>query len=251
MENKNVGDYEQLIEELNNKYFERVCDVFDTAKSDLINKLKEMLGSEYAELDKEIKQLKADALKLREDFDAEPYTIELKEKLENAKAEFVEAKDDIERAEKKQILNDVLNEIAKRNLEVFSKMSDLRKQIDAKCAVAMDLVKSKEGDFATMEKQVIETAKKNTLALAVSYKSEVSALSYAFDVKNFSDEMPFLKSFDPNMKLMDFNKDAFMNAFLNKNQTCGTCTGNCKACQGVEPENKNHFSSQIKDEFKN
>ncbi len=250
MERNNVNDYEQLLAELNNKYFEKVCDIFDTAKSELVNKLKETLGEEYAVLDKEIKLLKQSALDLRAQFDNEPFMVDLKEKLETAKSEFVEAKDDETRSIKKAELNAVLSEIAKKNLEVFSKMAELRKQIDAKCSVATDLIKEKEKDFTLMEKQVIGNARKRTLELAVSYKSEVSALSYAFDVKNYSDEMPFLKSFDPNMKLMDFNKEAFMNAFLNKNQTCGSCAGNCKACQGID-ESKNHFTSESKGEFKN
>ncbi len=250
MERNNVNDYEQLLAELNNKYFEKVCDIFDTAKSELVNKLKETLGEEYAVLDKEIKLLKQSALDLRTQFDNEPFMVDLKEKLETAKSEFVEAKDDETRSIKKAELNAVLSEIAKKNLEVFSKMAELRKQIDAKCSVATDLIKEKEKDFTLMEKQVIENARKRTLELAVSYKSEVSALSYAFDVKNYSDEMPFLKSFDPNMKLMDFNKEAFMNAFLNKNQTCGSCAGDCQACQGIA-ENKNHFTSESKGEFKN
>ncbi len=250
MEPNNVNDYEQLLNELNNKYFEKVCDIFDTAKTDLVNKLKEMLGEEYAELDREIKELKKRAMDLRAEFDGKPEMVALKEKLETVKVEFVEAKDDETRALKKDELNAVLSEIAKKNLEVFTEMAEIRKQIDAKCSLAMDLVKAKEKDFTATEKQVIENARKKTLELAVSYKSEVSALSYAFDVKNYSSEMPFLKSFDPNMKLMDFNKDAFMDAFLNRNQSCGSCSGNCKACQGGNEE-KNHFTSEINDEYKN
>lgn len=249
-----ISDYEQLLSELNTKYFGQVCDIFDDAKTQLVAKLKEVLGSDYIELNEQIKALKDSSLQLRTAFDNEPYTVELKEKLENAKIEFVEAPDEQTRLEKKQALNSVLSEIADRNLKIFSQMGEIRKQIDEKCLLAAEIVKSKEEQFKKLEKDIIAEAKKRTLELAVSYKSEVSALSFAFDVKDYCTEMPFLSTFDPNMKLMDFDKNAFVAAFADRKDNCGAgCSHNCKSCHQAlaTGEDKNYFTSVQNDEFKN
>lgn len=252
--NVQKSDYEQLLSELNAKYFEKVCDIFDTAKNELMLKLKDLLGEDYTALNDEIKALKSKASKIRESFDNEPYTAELREKLEVAKLEFVEAKTEEGRIEKKQVLNSVLSEVAGRNLKIFSEMADIRKQIDVKCVAAMNIVKQKESDFKSLEKEVIDTARKKTQELAVSYGSEVSALSFAFDVKEYSEKMPFLASFDPNMRLIDFDKNTFLEAFRQKEQNCGPkCTGDCLSCHGgiKTDSSKNYFKSETKDEFKN
>lgn len=252
--NVQKSDYEQLLSELNAKYFEKVCDIFDTAKNELMLKLKDLLGEDYTALNDEIKALKSKASKIRESFDNEPYTAELREKLEVAKLEFVEAKTEEDRIEKKQVLNSVLSEVAGRNLKIFSEMADIRKQIDVKCVAAMNIVKQKESDFKSLEKEVIDTARKKTQELAVSYGSEVSALSFAFDVKDYSEKMPFLASFDPNMRLIDFDKNTFLEAFRQKEQNCGPkCTGDCLSCHGgiKTDSSKNYFKSETKDEFKN
>ncbi len=250
-----TSDYEQLLSELNAKYFEKVCDIFDTTKNELMLKLKDLLGEDYNALSDEINALKSKAAEIRQSFDNEPYTAELREKLETSKLEFVEAKTEEERLLKKQTLNSVLSEIAGRNLKIFSEMADIRKQIDVKCVAAMDIVKQKEADFKSLEKDVIDTARKKTAELAVSYGSEVSALSFAFDVKEYSEKMPFLASFDPNMRLIDFDKNAFLEAFNNKGQNCGPkCSGNCLSCHGGnenDSPDKNYFKSETKDEFKN
>lgn len=248
-----TSDYEQLLSELNSKYFEKVCGIFDDAKNELMLKLKDLLGDDYSGLNQEISALKTRASEIRTSFDNEPYTVELREKLESAKMEFVEAKTDEERSLKKQALNSVLSEIAARNLKIFTQMADLRKQIDQKCVAAMDIVKQKESDFKCLEKSVIETARKKIAELSVSYGSEVSALSFAFDVKEYSEKMPFLASFDPNMRLIDFNKNAFLDAFNNKGQNCGpNCTGNCLSCHSAgDTASKNYFKSETKDNFKN
>lgn len=252
--NVQKSDYEQLLSELNAKYFEKVCDIFDTAKNELMLKLKDLLGEDYTALNDEIKALKSKASKIRESFDNEPYTAELREKLEVAKLEFVEAKTEEDRIDKKQVLNSVLSEVAGRNLKIFSEMADIRKQIDVKCVAAMNIVKQKESDFKSLEKEVIDTARKKTQELAVSYGSEVSALSFAFDVKDYSEKMPFLASFDPNMRLIDFDKNTFLEAFRQKEQNCGPkCTGDCLSCHGgiKTDSSKNYFKSETKDEFKN
>lgn len=252
--NVQKSDYEQLLSELNAKYFEKVCDIFDTAKNELMLKLKDLLGEDYTALNDEIKALKSKASKIRESFDNEPYTAELREKLEVAKLEFVEAKTEEGRIEKKQVLNSVLSEVAGRNLKIFSEMADIRKQIDVKCVAAMNIVKQKESDFKSLEKEIIDTARKKTQELAVSYGSEVSALSFAFDVKEYSEKMSFLASFDPNMRLIDFDKNTFLEAFRQKEQNCGPkCTGDCLSCHGgiKTDSSKNYFKSETKDEFKN
>lgn len=251
-ENKDCGlsDYEQLLSELNRKYFEKVCDVFDEAKTELLDEMKDLLGEPYAKLNEEVEALKKEALTIRRSFDAEEETVELKERLEIAKAEFVEAESDEARVEKKGVLNAVLSEIANRNLKVFSKMAEIRKQIDEKCIALTDVIKSKEADYKALEKTVVSKARNKTLELSVSYGSEVSALSFAFDVKDFPSDMPFLKVFDPNMRLMDFNKKAFMDSFTGKKRDCGPkCSGDCRSCHGEE--RKNYFTSETKDDFKN
>ena len=248
------SDYELLLEELNSKYFEKVCDIFDDAKNTLLAKLKDLLGEEYCQLVDEIKTIKDKAISVRENFDNQPYTAQLKEKLEVAKLEFVEANDQ-DRAEKKQALNAVLSEIAQRNIEVFSQMATFRKVIDDKTNLAMAIIKEREPQLKNFEKEVIENARNKTFELSVSYQSEVSALSYAFNVTEFSKEMPFLKSFDPNMRLIDFNKKAFMDAFNSKKQNCGPkCSGNCLSCHVCEKNDsldKNYYKSENNDEFKN
>lgn len=254
MKNNNglISDYEQLLSELNAKYFEKVCDIFDTAKSELLKNVKEILGEEYDKIEKEVASLKSLALEKRKTFDEEPYMVELKEKLETAKIEFVEAKDDAVRTEKKKVLNDVLSEIASRNLKVFAEMAEIRKQMDAKRVLLADIVKSKESEYKALEKEIVSKARAKTVELTVSYESEASALAYAFDVKTYSKTMPFLSFFDPNMKLMDFDKKAFMDAFNGKTQACGTgCSGKCSSCTSASLEQKNYFKSEAKDEFKN
>lgn len=248
-----MNDYEQLLSELNTKYFGRVCDIFDDAKNQLVEKLKQVLGEDYIRLNQEIKSLKDSAVNLRTTFDNEPYSLELKNKLETAKIEFVEAVDEQTRLEKKQTLNAVLSEIAGRNLKIFSEMAEIKKQIEKKCLLAADIVKNKEAEFKTLEKEVIASAKNRTLELAVSYKSEVSALSYAFDVTDYCVEMPFLSAFDPNMKLMDFDKNAFIAAFSERKDNCGKdCTRNCQSCsKGLSAGEKNYFTSMQNDDFKN
>lgn len=247
-------DYSQLLDELNSKYFEKVCDIFDTAKNQLLSELKNILGKDYEDLALEVTSLKKQAANIRESADNEPNMLELKEKLERAKIEFVEAKDETIRVEKKKVLNAVLSEIASRNLKIFAEMAEIRKQIEVKRNAMSDIVKEKESEYKTLEKKIITTARQQTVELTVSYESEVSALSYAFDVKNYSNEMPFLSVFDPNIKLMDFNKKAFMDAFNKKGQTCGSgCTGNCSSCAStvVKQKEKNYFSSETDTKFKN
>lgn len=254
MKNNNglISDYEQLLSELNAKYFEKVCDIFDSSKTELLKNVKEILGEEYDKIEKEIASLKSLALEKRKTFDEEPYMIDLKEKLETAKIEFVEAKDDAVRTEKKKVLNNVLSEIASRNLKVFAEMAEIRKQMDAKRVVLADIVKSKESEYKTLEKEIVSKARAKTVELTVSYESETCALAYAFDVKTYSKTMPFLSFFDPNMKLMDFDKQAFMDAFNGKSQACGMgCSGKCSSCTPASLEQKNYFNSESKDEFKN
>ncbi len=247
-------DYGQLIDELNAKYFEKVCDIFDTAKNQLLSELKNILGKDYEDLASEVTSLKKQAANIRESADNEPRMLELKEKLETAKIEFVEAKDEAVRIEKKKVLNDVLSEIASRNLKIFAEMAEIRKQIEIKRGAMSNIVKDKEPEYKTLEKKIISTARQQTVELTVSYESEVSALSYAFDVKNYSKEMPFLSVFDPNIKLMDFDKKAFIDAFDSKGQSCGSgCTGNCLSCASTlaKPKEKNYFSSEADGKFKN
>lgn len=251
------SDYDLLVDELNNKYFEKVCDIFEAAKTRLKESVKSILGGRYDALYNEIKNLRTRAESLRTDFDNEPYTAELKQKLETAKNDFVSAKDENEKAEKKAVLNSVLSEIAARNLKVFVEMSELKKQINAKCDEARALLKENEALYKTAEAEVIADAKKSALELAVSYKSEIEAVSAAFDVKDYSSDIPFMSWFNPDMRLIDFDKNGFLDAFYSKAKTCKTeCNGDCKGCavlQSESGEDKNFFTSaaQSDDKLKN
>lgn len=244
-------DYQELVKELERKYLEKVCDVFSEAKSNLLSALNDLLGDEYKTLNDEIRKLKSEALNLRKNFEEKAETIALKEKLEAAKEDFVTAATEEVRAEKKTILNSVLSEIAQRNLQIFSSTAAIRRKIDEKCISAAELLKSKESEYKTLETKIVDAARKKTLELAVSYKSEISALSFAFDQPYNEEKVPFLSAFDLNMRLMDFDKEKFMAAYLKNNENCPTtCSGNCLSC-GLKDKEKNHYTSPQKDDYNN
>lgn len=252
MENNKVdSDYQLLLNEINSKYFEKVCDIFEDAKKQMLSQVDSLLGEEYTNLNEQIKELKERAYKIRQDFNDDAYFLELKEKLEIAKEEFVTA-DDESREQKKQALNQILAEVASRNLGILSSITEIGKQIEEKRNQAIDLVKQKESSIKKCEEEIVGKARQKTIELACSYKSESCALAYAFSVDKYPETMPFLAVFDPNMKLKDFNKEAFMAAYNNKNQECGKCSGDCLSCHsnGAESSaNKNYFKSDLKDEF--
>lgn len=244
-------DYQELVKELERKYLEKVCDVFSEAKSNLLSALNDLLGDRYKTLNDEIQKLKSDALNLRKNFDEKDETVALKEKLEAAKEDFVTATNEEDRAAKKVILNSVLSEIAQRNLNIFSSTAAIRRKIDEKCIEAADLLKSKEGEYKALETKIVDAARKKTLELAVSYKSEISALSFAFDQPYNEEKVPFLTAFDLNMRLMDFDKEKFMSAYLKNAENCPTaCSGNCLSC-GLKDKEKNYYTSPQKDDYNN
>lgn len=247
-------DYEEIVSDLNNKYFLKTCDIFDEARRELLSKFEAILGDEYILLNNEIKSLKAEMLARRQKFDSENESLALKDKLAQAKESLDMANSDEEKTRAKSQINEVLALITKRNLANFASLGQLKKQIDDKCLKALEIVNSKEAEFKDVETKIVNEAKNKSLELAVSYKGELDALSKIFDVTNEDNSLPFLKPFDPNMRLIDFDKESFIAKQHAGSYGCGdSCGGDCSACAAkfeLKKAEKNFYKSEADKKFK-
>ncbi len=224
--------YNELVEELNERYLVLFSDIFDEAKRMLVEKSESVLGEEYRDIKKQIEDKRQEITSIRETFSASKELSDLKDKLALIKERLIEA--DMEnKPQIKEEMNVVLNEITKKNLDNFSLMSAKRKEIDELIKKFNQIIESRKADIDNIEKEVVANAKIKTANLAVAYKTEIDALSKVFNIVDYSSELPFIKSINLNARLVDFDKDIFLDAYHKKNSTCSavhSCSGNCHTC---------------------
>ncbi len=247
-------DFEQMRAELNDKYFQYACDIFAAAKDTLLNEIKEMLGEEYTVINENIQKTKKAIEEKRAEFNDDEQTIIAKGRLTVAKEKLVMATSDNERELAKKEMNEALTDIAKRNLAHFNQLSVLKKEMDDNCVKAINLVKARENEFKDKEEKVIKEARQKTTELAVGYKSEISALVKIFEIDDCDEnDLPFLTPFDMNMRLVDFDKNSFMDAFYSRDKNAGKCfgcSGDCSSCRdGEVSAEKKFFKSTSSDTF--
>lgn len=224
--------YNELVEELNEKYLVSFSDIFDEAKHMLVDKAEAVLGEEYKALKRQIEDKRQEITSIRETFSSSKELNDLKDKLALIKERLIEA--DMEDKPKiKEEMSVVLNEITKKNLDNFSLMSAKRREIDDLIKNFNQIIESKKGDIDNIEQEVVADAKIKTANLAVAYKTEIDALSKVFNVVDYSSELPFIKSINLNARLVDFDKNIFLDAYRKKNSACSavhSCSGNCRTC---------------------
>ena len=226
------SQYNELVEELNEKYLVSFSDIFDNAKHTLVEKSEEVLGEDYILIKKQIEDKRNEITSIRETFSSSKELNDLKDKLALIKEKLIEA-DIQDKPSIKEEMSIVLNEITKKNLENFSLMSAKRREIDELIKNFNDIIERKKDDIAEIEKQVIAEAKLKTAQIAVGYKTEIDALSKVFNVLEYSCELPFIKSINLNARLVDFDKNIFLDAYHKKSSPCSTghsCSGNCYSC---------------------
>ncbi len=234
--------YNELVEELNEKYLVSFSDIFDDAKHMLVKKAEDVLGEEYKAIKKQIEDKRQEITSIRETFSASKELNDLKDKLALIKERLIEADMENKPAIKEE-MSVVLNEITKKNLDNFSLMSAKRKEIDELIKNFNQIIENKKGDIDGIEQEVVADAKIKTANLAVAYKTEIDALSKVFNIDNYSSELPFIKSINLNARLVDFDKNIFLDAYHKKNSACSavhSCSGNCHTCH----EHSNGFDSK-------
>lgn len=224
--------YNELVEELNEKYLISFSELFDNAKKMLVNSAEKILGEEYKAIRDQIEEKRREITAIRENFSASIELNDLKDKLALIKERLIEA-DISEKPAIKEEMSATLNEITKKNLENFSLMSAKRKEIDGLINKFNEIIDSKKGELESIEKSVITDAKLKTAQLAVGYKTEIDALSKVFNITDYSAELPFIKSINLNARLIDFDKNIFLDSYHKKSSPCSSgraCNGNCHAC---------------------
>lgn len=249
-------EFLQLKKELDDRYLSDFCDVIESAKNSLIEKTTAILGGEYSHLNDEAIFKRNEINSLRDKLNESDEMIKLKDELINLKEILIECKDIEEKAIIREKIGNVLKLITKKNLDNFSLMSKMKKELDKILLQLTDIANSKSDEIKSIEKIVFSESKKVVSNLAFSYRDEMDALAATFGIKDYSRELPFLKMINLDMRLKDFNKDTFISAYKGMiehkhshaqshcTHDCASCHSACLDSQLSEPTKENFFASQ-------
>lgn len=252
-------DFESLIGDLNDIYYAKTCDVFAQAKSALTKSTEELLGEEYRALCDELKSIKDTVANMQGDFQADEDLLKHKAHLEALKFKIAHAETEQEKLLHKAEMSKVLSDIAQITRNNFGLVSSYKKKIDSLIERITNLYNDKKATIKANEEKIIADARSEIAQLVLQYKSQVSTLCSVYKIKDHPNDVPFLKSFDLNTRLIDFEKTS-IGVKAARDPPCKGCdnTENCQNCQKPQPniedakeKTKNYFNCTASDDTKN
>ncbi|HBK02280.1 MAG TPA: hypothetical protein DDY77_04540 [Clostridiales bacterium] len=228
-------EYSQLKKQLDERYLSDFCDIFEKAKSSLKEKAAVILGDDYARLNNEAIAKRDEITFLRDKLSESEEMVKLKDELMTLKESLIECADEQKRTEIREKTGEVLKAITKKNLDNFSLMSQKKKELDEIVAKLTAIANSKKDELKAVEKLVFGESKNSLASLSFAYRDEIDALAAAFGVTDYDGELPFLKMINLDMRLTDFNKQAFIAAYKEKiehkhGHTHSHCPHDCSSC---------------------
>lgn len=239
-------EYSQLKNELDERYLSEFCDIFERAKSTLKEKAAVILGDEYSRLNDEAILKRNEITSLRDKLSESEEMVNLKDELTTLKEALIECADEQKRAEIREKMGEVLKEITKKNLDNFSLMSKKKKELDEIVSKLAAIADSKKDELKAVEKLVFGESKNSLASLTFAYRDEIDALAAAFGITEYDGELPFLKMINLDMRLTDFNKDAFIAAYKDKiehkhEHSHSHCSHDCSSCHSACGEKAEKF----------
>ena len=239
-------EYSQLKNELDERYLSEFCDIFERAKSTLKEKAAVILGDEYSRLNDEAILKRNEITSLRDKLNESEEMVDLKDELTTLKEALIECADEQKRAEIREKMGEVLKEITKKNLDNFSLMSQMKKELDEIVSKLAAIADSKKDELKAVEKLVFGESKNSLASLTFAYRDEIDALAAAFGITEYDGELPFLKMINLDMRLTDFNKDAFIAAYKDKiehkhEHNHSHCSHDCSSCHSACGEKAEKF----------
>ena len=246
-----LSEYKQLSEDLEEKYLGLFCDVFADAKAELLSRTEDMLGEEYKAIKSQAEYARKDLLSLADGMKDDKEINALKDRLTELKEQLIKAPDQ-EKEQLKATMKEVLAEITRLNLQNFTTLSKKRREIDALNDKIKSILDSKKDSVKDVEKEVLVGAREKLKQLVFAYATEAEALAKAFGVTDYKKEPYFLSIVNPDLRLIDFDKNAMMDAVRNRkthghehrhdhrdeisggcDQACDRCGENCKESKSV------------------
>lgn len=239
-------EYSQLKNELDERYLSEFCDIFERAKSTLKEKAAVILGDEYSRLNDEAILKRNEITSLRDKLSESEEMVNLKDELTTLKEALIECADEQKRAEIREKMGEVLKEITKKNLDNFSLMSQKKKELDEIVSKLAAIADTKKDELKAVEKLVFGESKNSLASLTFAYRDEIDALAAAFGITEYDGELPFLKMINLDMRLTDFNKDAFIAAYKDKiehkhEHSHSHCSHDCFSCHSACGEKAEKF----------
>lgn len=252
-----LSEYKQLSSDLDEKYLGTFCDVFADAKTELLSRTEDMLGDEYKALKSQADYARKDLAELANAMKDSDEINKLKDKLTELKEQLIKAPEQ-EKEALKASMKDVLSEITRLNLENFATLSKKRREIDALNDKIKAILESKKDSIKDVEKEVLDGSRDKLKQLVFAYGTEAEALAKAFGVTDYKKEPYFLSIINPDLRLIDFDKQAMMDAVRNRrmhghdhhhdhhdekpascsftggcDHNCSDCAENCDECESV------------------
>lgn len=241
-----LKEYSQLKNELDERYLSEFCDIFERAKSALKEKAAVILGDEYSRLNDEAILKRNEITSLRDKLSESEEMVKLKDELTTLKEALIECDNEEKRAEIREKMGEVLKEITKKNLDNFSLMSQKKKELDEIVSKLAAIADSKKDELKAVEKSVFGESKNSLASLTFAYRDEIDALAAAFGITEYDGELPFLKMINLDMRLTDFNKEAFIAAYKDKiehkhEHNHSHCSHDCSSCRSACGEKDEKF----------
>ena len=251
-------DFEELVKDLNNIYYSKTCDIFAEAKSALTKSTEDLLGEEYRTLCDELKTIKDNVTNIQGELNSDQALLKNKAHVEALKFKIAHAETEKEKLLYKAEMSKVLGDIAQITRNNFTVVSSYKKKIDALIERITQIYNQKKQIIKENEAKIINNARTKVAGLILQYRSQVSTLCDVYKIKNYPNDLPFLKSFDLNTRLVDFEKKS-VGVKAARDPPCSGCdnTANCQACQklttnsGDEQKQKNFFNCTASDDTKN
>ena len=235
-----LTDYEQLKQELDEKYLGMFCDIFAEAKSELLSKTEDILGDEYKALKQQSEDAREELKKLAEGMGETAELVALKDKLTDLKEKLIHAPTEDEKNAIKAEMKQVLSEITRINLANFSALSLKKKAVDEINAKIRVVVEDKKDDVKEVETEILTAAREKMKGLVFSYATEAEALAKAFGLTDYKKEPYFLSLINPEARLIDFDKQAMLDAVHGRHSHHGhdhgrheapaDCDHDCSCC---------------------
>ena len=251
-----LSEYKQLKEDLEEKYLGLFCDVFAEAKDELLSRTEDMLGEEYKAIKSQAEYARKDLLSLADEMKENQEINALKDRLTELKEQLIKAPDQ-EKEQLKATMKEVLAEITRLNLQNFATLSKKRREIDALNNQIKSILDSKKDSIKDVEKEVLVGARDKLKQLVFAYGTEAEALAKAFGVTDYKKEPYFLSIVNPDLRLIDFDKNAMMDAVRNRkmhghehhhhdhhDEISGGCDHNCSACSENCDENNSVYNTK-------
>ena len=268
-----LRQYEEMKDELDEKYLVEFCRIFEEAKGQLISKTEQSLGEEYAQKKREIEDEKKNIAELAKTLSDSPELNELKDKLAQLKSELIVAITDEQRTQVKDAMKEVLKEVTDINLANFKTLAEKKKGLDELTEQLKAIIASGKADIKSIENEVLTSARQKIKRMIFAYGAEAETLAKTFDVKEFSREPYFLTILNPDMKVVDFDKEKVIAAVhesrdhrrLHDHYHHGKddkkalpdchdshgCDGNCSGCENSQDESTSVYTSKSVDKNDN